>query len=746
MAFSSNTTEVDEPYWTSFLQTSGKQVEIDAFDETAIDFENPSGVIDFFKNDKDDPVLLLPAPASHVRGIHSCFVIGEKLCGLQGTEKAAQLVETHPRFITDALFSPPKTRGGAGEQDTRRVPTSEEFLKCKSADEFSKLASTTGPLLSSVVQKWPKGFVVHPNTYGNFFTGSKMKAADLGMRIILETGEIDEDPFLELHPLLVHLWFLSGNKSIAVPVTHDFNVGPEINAQVADKIDLREQWMASIETPQDLEGNDPPEAAEPDRERERSHTPVRRNRPSGESNHEHGIERPRRSRSRSADPSTRERKNRRTRDDADDNEGVDSGGDDRGGNRPPENPRDLARSDNAAFLQAAHALTAAATLMYDDKQSKKSVLGRMSERQQELFTTLSARDWSDETPELNSSVKRLVKDKDSQRLIALVQEWTENWLWTIHDSGLLQLLARGHCSVGQREGFTAFWFFPKGLSRTAPKERERIVRSALGDTDVTDDMVKDFAKQNYHIPVTFDEALNQLNTAAKFLDLMTQERGIASAGHWHGRDCLERHGIQIKSALEQDPQFLVKFIGTLDRIFQAFLKDLLSYADDEFPIFSAKRRLRHQMEDNLDRLMTGLNLGSTPNLRLPDWLNSVNQPPPVDGKLPPRQEATQMKTPTKTPTDDAPIHWHANPDQRFRLPPGKPFGAVWGIDDESKKHKRSLPSLPHHRTGKPAKVCAKHQVKGKCLVTCPFAHVVPRDLDPPDLKALSDAMTSANCL
>jgi len=79
MAFSSNTTEVDEPYWTSFLQTSGKQVEIDAFDETAIDFENPSGVIDFFKNDKDDPVLLLPAPASHVRGIHSCFVIGEKL-------------------------------------------------------------------------------------------------------------------------------------------------------------------------------------------------------------------------------------------------------------------------------------------------------------------------------------------------------------------------------------------------------------------------------------------------------------------------------------------------------------------------------------------------------------------------------------------------------------------------------------------------------------------------------------------
>jgi hypothetical protein len=150
----------------------------------------------------------------------------------------------------------------------------------------------------------------------------------------------------------------------------------------------------------------------------------------------------------------------------------------------------------------------------------------------ELFTLLSAKDWSDYKPELSEFAKQLLADRDPFKAMNLITSETRAWRGTVGRRGITQFFCMGYAATDietQPGGFTIFMFRPKNaaqpLSQAALKQS---LRHLLGDTKVDDDTVLYFAQNDFYLPDSIDRLEVQLQTCIQFLDLITATKGIAS--------------------------------------------------------------------------------------------------------------------------------------------------------------------------------------------------------------------------
>jgi hypothetical protein len=65
------------------------------------------------------------------------------------------------------------------------------------------------------------------------------------------------------------------------------------------------------------------------------------------------------------------------------------------------------------------------------------MLSPLSPEAAKLFSLLSAQDWQHKDPNLNSFMKRLISDKDSQRAPGIMQTQTKKWSGQVSDKGLM---------------------------------------------------------------------------------------------------------------------------------------------------------------------------------------------------------------------------------------------------------------------------------------------------------------------
>jgi len=360
------------------------------------------------------------------------------------------------------------------------------------------------------------------------------------------------------------------------------------------------------------------------------------------------------------------------------------------------------------------------------ERKKSSILHQWTEESVRLFRLLSAKNWGEtRLPKLTSFAKKLVSDKKITRAERMISKESKGWEGDVEPSGLGTLLTGGFLAediVVSPGGLTVFMFLPMEKSHDRTKlQRVQHFREVFGDGKLNESSLQAFADTKLYIPTDKNEATVQLNTAIKFLDLLTGRKSIASDGYRYGLQILQENGRKFVREVQRDRLFMIKYLYLLDCVFQSFCELLSTVAKGKDPLGKAHDRGLHIfMRKELDReLRSFLMLGSPPNLSLPQVL------------LPKRRGVNSeegTRAPNAGPPKAAPIQaepWmktNPSPNPKWLIPEGKGFSDVFGKD--TPENKRGFPKVVHHRTKKKIYPCLKYLCTGECPrgVSCNLSH------------------------
>jgi hypothetical protein len=361
-------------------------------------------------------------------------------------------------------------------------------------------------------------------------------------------------------------------------------------------------------------------------------------------------------------------------------------------------------------------------------RAERSALGKLSERQKDLFTLLAAKDWYDTRPKLNRATERLLSSRVPEKQWNLIEDWSRKWPGLVSKQGVVQFLSTGYASKNLPGGFTVFMFSPlKHRRPTDKKDRVRNIKGTFGkEGSIDEEAIEFYATLDYFVPTSLSDAETQLEMAVHLLEVLTHRQGIAIDGYLRGLDIIAKHRLQMYEELAKDNMFMARFLHFLDMVFNNFCDDLAEYHTRRSPIESARRSLRGRMKDDIDRVMTDIHHGITPNLPLPAVLSGngddTSEPKPAPGNA------------TKQPTDEEekkpPAWWSRNPEVvgEWAIPEDKSMKDLFtSFTPQGKENLKLFPLVTHHNptiTGKKA-LCIKYQCRGKCRAGCPQAHVRP---------------------
>jgi hypothetical protein len=360
------------------------------------------------------------------------------------------------------------------------------------------------------------------------------------------------------------------------------------------------------------------------------------------------------------------------------------------------------------------------------------VLGKLSERQKDLFTLLAAKDWYDTHPVLNRATERLLSSRVPEKQWNLIEDWSRKWPGLVSKQGVVQFLSSGYASKHLPGGFTVFMFAPlKHRKPTDKKDRVRNIKGTFGKEGSLDDEAVDFyATLDYFVPTSLSDAETQLEMAVHLLEALTHRQGIAIDGYLRGLDIIAKHRLQMYEELAKDKMFMARFLHFLDVVFNNFCNDLAEYHTRSSPIESARRRLRGRMKDDIDRVMRDIHHGITPNLPLPSILEGKTESPPAaEEATTPSKRRPQGEDEDKKP----PAWWSKNPEmvEAWIIPDNKDMKDLFtSFSPQGKENIKRFPHVRHHNPAISGKkpLCIKYQCKGKCRVGCPQAHVKPTSM------------------
>ncbi len=425
--------------------------------------------------------------------------------------------------------------------------------------------------------------------------------------------------------------------------------------------------------------------------------------------------------------------------------------------------RDSSSSDDEmnlhkAMVRSLQAMTSSQLKRDQKEDKKKSMLSRLSPEGGSLFKLLSAENWKDENPKLPDFTKKILEDRDSSRAIGEIKTISKRWSGRISEKGILSFLASGYAADDISEapgGFSIFMFSPLGTSSSSdPKSRILQVRSMFGSTELDEDSIKYFAKNDFYLADNLSGLEEQIYTCIKLLEKLTCKDGIASEGHRHGFEMLGRHKKEFLGLTRMDPLFPVKFACLLDRAFQNFALDLGDFHNSEKPILRARRALKGQQVQDIEAAMSGFKTGSLATLFLPRTLQTET---PSKGDHPSKDGgpsgAGGSKQKGRSTTEGAekgkfePEDWwskNPSPVPEWKIPAGKTFTDFFDFNKESlKANTMGWPRIKSHdprKKGKKTYLCLKHQCVGNCSNKCGMTHIDPERLDEQTKKAIDDRL------
>ena len=416
---------------------------------------------------------------------------------------------------------------------------------------------------------------------------------------------------------------------------------------------------------------------------------------------------------------------------------------------------DEERDLHKAMVRSLHAMTSSQLKRDEKEDKKKSMLSRLSPEGGSLFRLLSARDWNDRDPTLPALTQKILADRDSNRALGEMKSLAKRWSGRISEKGLLSFLANGYAAddIGEAPGgFSIFMFSPLGAKKsTDQKSRVLQVKSMFGSTELDEESIKYFAKNDFYLASDLSGLQEQIHTCVKLLEKLTCRNGIASEGFRHGLEMLNKYKREFLGLSEMDALFPVKFAYLLDRAFQNFVQDLGDFHDKADPIRRAKRHHRGQQIDDIDAAMSGFKTGSLSQLFLPRTLRADETAVKdshsttnggSEGVGVSKQKSS--KTPATTRTKVSPEGWwttNPHPVADWAIPEGKTFGELFDPrNDTLKSNTSGWPKFKHHDPAKTTEkfLCVRYQCTGVCREKCFQSHVDPEKMPDAPKKAVGD--------
>lgn len=392
------------------------------------------------------------------------------------------------------------------------------------------------------------------------------------------------------------------------------------------------------------------------------------------------------------------------------------------------------------LLQLNERLSQSQIQQREREEKKRSVLGKFDWETKELFSLLSAEDFDDREPRMGREARMFFSDKDVSSLLGTVRGWQRGWPGSVRENALIGFTSSGYLAPDHPGGFTVFMMSPKKeRPRGDQKSRERAVRRQINDDDnVDDEDIKYYAKSDFFVTETLDQAATQLDMACRFLDKVTRRRSIASAGYEYALRFLRKNKARCEDCFDEDKLFPIRFLHTADLVFQLFCKKLLDYQDYTNPVRAAKRELRYFMQDTIDRKFKDIELGQLPLLPLPSRLPLGSDDPSGRGG-PKKSKGSDGGSGDK----DIDKTLYQNPDaipDNWKLPAGSKFADLFGRGSpEGMANNAMFPSGRHHVTGRQALICPRYLLVGSCRIRCPCAHIPTKSLSADQTKAINGA-------
>ena len=408
----------------------------------------------------------------------------------------------------------------------------------------------------------------------------------------------------------------------------------------------------------------------------------------------------------------------------------------------------------------------------EKKEEKKKATSRWLPSAVYLFRVLSAEDgWlTTGVPELTEFAVQITEMKIFQAT-QLIRDKAkeEGWPGGILKAGISDFLKRGFMAediqVGP-SGFSILFFHPSGYSETDGQEfRLQQGREVHGKGEMPEEVIKALSLQQIFVPENTYQAADQIKTGVKFLECLCGDRTIATSGYKFGLRMLEENRRIFDSETSLDKVFLLNYMYMLDRVFQAFCKELRRFEKEPDPIQDASVAVGARWMERMiaEPIQSWVILGTIPTFSPPLILRGKS---PSKGIMDlheagkrhgaavgggavaggggaggaPRQ-GKRAGRPAQAADGDSP-GWHSElPSDEcvkdWRLPSGKKLADFFG--PHKKENLTGLPKVAHHKSGRPAQPCLRYQLE-KCRqgAGCPFAHIRPKDIP----RDVHDAITS----
>ena len=447
-----------------------------------------------------------------------------------------------------------------------------------------------------------------------------------------------------------------------------------------------------------------------------------------------------------------------------------------------ESNRLIAESNRASTMAlveqgaALKELTMASKESIDLKEAKNKATSNWLPADVFLLKALSAEaGWtSTGVPKITKFAESLFEKKNIVKATSQVRETgvKEQWSGGVLKSGLTEFIGAGFVTGDIDSGpasFSVLYCFASSYIETDSTDfRKQQVKDAFGESKgLTDEMITAFEKQQIFVPDDTYKCMEQLEVAIAFLRAVCGKDTIATDGYEEGWSIIKGNKKRFDDWAKSDPQFLLKYLLFLDRMFFLFCKDLQEYEHSPDPILDARSSLDGWLARNVQTgILPFIRMGIKPEFSVPRCLQgkTASKDGLMDIKAPPQPAKHKAASPAGKGAGavgggggahyqggaggeadkPAPPAWHVSMPkgeyvQEWQVPVGKRFGDFFG--SRMPENNRVFPRQPHHRTKRPTSICARYQLEGarECRygADCTMCHIRPKDIP----KGIKDKIT-----
>ncbi|NER25731.1 MAG: hypothetical protein F6J96_34580 [Symploca sp. SIO1C2] len=410
--------------------------------------------------------------------------------------------------------------------------------------------------------------------------------------------------------------------------------------------------------------------------------------------------------------------------------------------------RQLLKGQSKAAISMATSLA-----VIKEKKDKKTFLGKLLPSEKFLLRVLTAESWDERgLPKINRFTKKILGGKQPIYALNIINQVAsaENWDARVEQTRFTDFITRGLSAEYIEHspgGFTVFMFkMPGDILPRNKADRLRFYQESFGDGRLTRESIETMAESNICLPRNRHEGKMMIRAAIQFLHKFTHNPSIATAGYEYGLQIMRNYDDRFSRKERADPMFVTKFLYLLDTSFQALLVHILGNMVEVDPVRHL-RNLKDFMKNAIHKEVSSFLLGTGPaELILPEVLSSVRPPreswegmpdlpppprgmgppPPPAPPVPPAQNPEAARTPRWFRMNPAPI-------TEWAVPQGRRFGEFFNIFQQPENFE-GFPHVRHHVNGRPAAICIKYQVKGRCDKgpNCHKAHIHPRNISEAD--------------